>query len=135
MAKYKRKTIGGAPALAIKLLVVICVIGFAAALLSGCTASTPPEGPVVNSEDDPNFSDGDESIYSEGPTYVEVPSNGRRADVFDFRYTTEQGTEATCIVYDRSGGKTTNREGGAGIWCFEESPDGGIIAPLPRPQR
>ena len=35
MARYKRKQIGGAPALAIKLLIVISAIGFAAALLTG----------------------------------------------------------------------------------------------------
>lgn len=134
MAKYKRKTIGGAPAFAIKLLVVICVLGFAAALLSGCGAAgasgsdTSENGMFTEPLEDSAESD-------DGPTYVEVPSDSRKADVFDFRYTTEQGTEATCIVYDRSGGRSTSREGGAGIWCFEESPDGGIIAPLPRPQR
>lgn len=35
MARYGRKNRGGAPALAIKLLIVISVVGFAAALLTG----------------------------------------------------------------------------------------------------
>lgn len=131
MGRYKRKTIGGAPAFAIKLPIVISVVGLAAALLSGCVASTPPEGPVVNSEDDPNFSDEGESVYGDGPVYVEVPSDGRKADVFEFKYTTKRGTELTCVVYDRNG----YQEGAGGLVCFEEGPDGGIIAPLPRPQR
>lgn len=53
------------------------------------------------------------------------------ADVFEFEYITKRGTELTCVVYDRRGFK----EGAGGPICFEESPDGGIIAPLPRPQR
>ena len=134
MAKYKRKHIGGAPALAIKLLLVICVVGFAAALLTGCGAAGA-SGSGSSSEEDSGPSAPEE--VSEGSVFVEVPGTGRGGNVFDFSYTTTNGTTVTCIVYDRSGdsGSGTVRQGAGGPFCFEEDPNGGMIAPLPRPQR
>lgn len=135
MAKYKRKHIGGAPAFAIKLLLVICALGLAAALLAGCGAAGASSAEPSESEISTGTLDGSE-MSEDSPTYVEVPGSSRRGDVFDFSYTTTLGTTVTCVVYDRSGDPETSlRQGGAGIWCFEEAPDGGMIAPLPRPQR
>lgn len=126
----KRKTIGGAPAFAIKLLLAIAVVGIVAGLLSGCGAPSMYEQP-----DDEATPVATEEV-SEDSTFVQVPGTKRGGNVFDFSYTTAKGTTVTCIVYDRSGDpEQSYRQGAGGPFCFEEGENGGMIAPLPRPER
>lgn len=100
-----------------------------AGILTGCGAQ--PESDAESEATTP------ESVTVEGSgIYVQVPGTSRGGNVFDFSYTTANGTTVTCIVYDRSGDKsTTVRQGAGGPFCFEEDPSGGMIAPLPRPAR
>jgi len=122
-----QRTIGGMPSAIFRVFSLIVALGFIAALLSGCS-SAPTEAPADQSPDSSQA----EPTEGETSTYVEVPGSSRRGDVFDFSYTTEGGTELTCVVYDRDSYKA----GAGGLFCFEEDPDGGgMVAPLNRPLR
>jgi len=126
-----RRTVGGMPRYLFVLFVLIAVLGILAGVLSGCS-SAPAASSSPSDESSDSFSDGEsEPTAGETSTYVEVPGSGRKGDVFDFSYTTEGGTELTCVVYDRS----SYNAGAGGLFCFEESPDGGVVAPLNRPLR